>query len=56
MVYISGTGTITGIVVTDDGGTAINLGVTSGPVFLPANASITINYSGSLAWTWVGCV
>lgn len=51
MVYISGGGSISNISIN-----ANSIGVTSGPVYLPANAAITINYTGTLSWTWVSCL
>lgn len=47
-VYITG-GTVTAIAV--DG--AI-LGITAGPVRLPAGSTITLTYSAAPTWTWIG--
>lgn len=51
MVHVAG-GTVTNIQITDSGGSAQSVGVTSGAVLLPTGAYITLSYSVAPTWKW----
>lgn len=50
-VHITG-GTVTNIQLTTAGGAATSVGVTSGMVFVPTGAYITLTYSVAPSWKW----
>jgi hypothetical protein len=50
-VHVTG-GTLTSIQLTTAGGSATSVGVTSGMVFVPTGAYITLNYSVAPSWKW----
>lgn len=50
--YITG-GTVTEIQINS---TSLPSAITSGPIFVPMNASITITYSSAPSWTWVSAL
>jgi hypothetical protein len=65
MVYLSSSstvtpGTITGVVIQNVSNTITvplpSTGISSGSFFVPANGTITVTYTGSMAWKWVSAL